>query len=203
MGRHWLRPCSASTRRRGPSGSPCTVTTSSRPGITPKMRVTAARRSASSIFRKTSSGLTNSPIHVVVGANRGVEYVSNPVLYQRDLGGIAMQAGAGLLVGNHPHWVQAVEHFVDALNAYSFGNFIFDQAWSVHTMQGKLMELGFTSKCLPGYRIRPVAIRRHSGELRWIYRPEFVDPASEGRPILNRIWSATYRLPTRPEQVAE
>ena len=140
--------------------------------------------------------------HVIVGANWGVEYTSNPVGYQRDLGGVAMEAGASLLIGNHPHWVQAVEHFDDALVAYSFGNFIFDQAWSVPTTQGMLMELGFTADRLLGYRIRPVVIRSHSRELPWIYRPEFVDPAAEGRPIMDRIWNATDRLPQRPAAAA-
>lgn len=140
--------------------------------------------------------------HVIVGANWGVEYVSNPVLYQRDLGGIAMAAGASLLVGNHPHWVQAIEHFDDSLVAYSFGNFVFDQSWSVQVTQGMLMELGFTADRLLGYRVRPVIIRAHSNELPWRYRPEFVDPAAAGRPIMERIWNATDRLPNRPATAA-
>ncbi len=137
--------------------------------------------------------------HVLVGVNWGVEYSANPVAYQRRLAGVAMQAGATLLFGNHPHWVQAVEHFDDQFVAYSFGNFIFDQNWSVPTTQGMLMELGFTKDRLLGYRIRPVVIRAHSSQLPWLYRPEFVDPAGEGRPIMDRIWMATDRLPARSE----
>lgn len=140
--------------------------------------------------------------HVLVGVNWGVEYVSSPVLYQRELAGIAMEAGATVVFGNHPHWVQAIEHFGDRFVAYSFGNFIFDQNWSVPTTQGMLMELGFTQDRLLGYRVRPVIIRAHSRQLPWIYRPEFVDPAVEGRPIMERIWNATDRLPARPAPAA-
>ena len=140
--------------------------------------------------------------HVLVGVNWGVEYVADPVAYQRDLGGIAMQAGATFVFGNHPHWVQAIEHFGDRFVAYSFGNFIFDQNWSIETTQGMLMELGFTEDRLLGYRVRPVIIRAHSSQLPWLYRPEFVDPAGEGRPILDRIWNATDRLPARPSTTA-
>ncbi|MCY3571715.1 MAG: CapA family protein [Chloroflexi bacterium] len=140
--------------------------------------------------------------HVLVGVNWGVEYVSNPVAYQRDLAGVAMEAGATFLFGNHPHWVQAIEHFGDQLVAYSFGNFIFDQNWSIETTQGMLMELGFSRERLLGYRVRPVVIRAHSSQLPWLYRPEFVDPAGEGRPIMNRIWNATDRLPARPIETA-
>ena len=49
--------------------------------------------------------------HVVVGAGWGVEYTSNPIASQREIGGIAVEAGASFVMGNHPHWVQAVEHF--------------------------------------------------------------------------------------------
>lgn len=135
--------------------------------------------------------------HVLVGANWGVEYTSNPIAFQREIGGIAIESGATFLIGNHPHWVQAVEHFDDALIAYSFGNFVFDQRWSVETTQGMLMELGFTAERLIGYRIRPVVTRAHSAQLPWHYRPDFVNPAGEGKPILTRIWNAQDRLPPR------
>ncbi len=135
--------------------------------------------------------------HVVVGANWGVEYTADPTASQREIAGIAIEAGATFVIGNHPHWVQAVEHFESALVAYSFGNFVFDQSWSVETTQGMVMELGFTRDRPIGYRIRPVVIRGDGGGPRWIYRPEFVDPAAEGRTILDRIWQAQDRLPAR------
>ena len=118
--------------------------------------------------------------HVIVGANWGVEYTSNPVFYQRQLAGVAIEAGASLLIGHHPHWVQAVEHLDDALVAYSMGNFVFDQAWSVPTTQGMVMELGFTAERLLGYRIRPVVIRPHSSRLPWIYRPRVCRTSNGG-----------------------
>ena len=135
--------------------------------------------------------------HVVVGANWGVEYRSDPNAFQRNMAGIAIDAGAALVVGNHPHWVQAVEHFDNALVSYAGGNFVFDQDWSEETAQSLVIELGFTAERLLGYRIRPVVVRGDEGELDWIYRPEFVDPAGEGRPILDRIWDAQDRLPVR------
>ena len=98
--------------------------------------------------------------------------------------------------------MQAVEHFDDQLVAYSFGNFIFDQNWSIETTQGMLVELGFSKDRLLGYRVRPVVVRAHSRELPWLYRPEFVDPAGEGRPIMDRIWNATDRLLDRPARAA-
>ena len=135
--------------------------------------------------------------HVVLGASWGVEYTSDPTAFQREIGGIAVEAGAAVVVGNHPHWVQAVEHLGGGLVDYSLGNFVFDQDWSVETTQGMVLELGFTAEQLIGYRIRPVVIRGDGGGHRWIYRPEFVDPSGEGRPILERVWEAQDRLPKR------
>ena len=135
--------------------------------------------------------------HVVVGANWGIEYKSDPNAYQRELAGVAIDAGAALVIGNHPHWVQAVEHFEGALVSYAGGNFVFDQDWSDETTQSLVIELGFTAERLLGYRIRPVVVRGDEGDYHWIYRPEFVDPAGEGRPILERIWEAQDRLPAR------
>ena len=120
--------------------------------------------------------------HVVVGAGWGVEYTADPIASQREIGGIAIEAGASFVMGNHPHWVQAVEHFdgehgaQGALVAYSFGNFVFDQRWSVATTQGMLMELGFTSERLIGYRIRPVVIRAHSSATPLELSPRFRRP---------------------------
>ena len=135
--------------------------------------------------------------YVVVGASWGVEYTADPTDEQRAIAAIAIEEGATLVIGNHPHWVQAVEHFDGALAAYALGNFVFDQDWSEETTQGMVLELGFTLDRLIGYRIRPIVIRGDGGEVYWIYRPEFVDPAAEGRPILDRIWQAQDRLPAR------
>ena len=135
--------------------------------------------------------------HVVVGAGWGDEYTPHPTPFQREIAAVAVEAGATFVLGTHPHWVQAVEHFEGALVTYSLGNFVFDQSWSVETTQGMAIEMGYTAERLLGYRIRPVVIRGDGAGPRWIYRPEFVDPAAEGRPILDRVWDAQDRLPAR------
>ena len=155
--------------------------------------------------REDVAGALELADHVIVGAGWGVEYTADPIGFQTENAGAAIEAGATVVLGNHPHWVQAVEHFeaeragraADALVAYSFGNFVFDQDWSVETTHGMAMDLGFTAERLIGYRIRPVIIRGLPELTRGLYRPEFVDPAGEGRVILDRIWDAQDRLPAR------
>ena len=128
--------------------------------------------------------------HVVVMVHWGIEYVADPSPRQREAAAVAVAAGASLVIGNHPHWVQAVEEFDDGAVAYALGNFVFDQNWSVATTQGMVLEVGFDRERVLGYRLRPIVIRD-------IHRPEFVDPADEGDPILRRVWDATDRLPPR------
>lgn len=130
--------------------------------------------------------------HVIVSVHWGVEYVADPVERQRYAAGIAAAAGASLIIGNHPHWVEAVEEIDQILVAYALGNFVFDQNWSTATTQGVILEAGFDRDRLLGYRLRPIVIRD-------LHRPEPVDSAGEGAPILRRIWDATDRLPARPD----
>ncbi len=123
--------------------------------------------------------------HVVVGFSWGIEYTAEPTARQRDLAHAAIDAGASLVVGNHPHWVQATEWYGDGFIAYGLGNFVFDQDWSVETTQGAILEAGFTRDRLLGVRLRPTAVRQQ-------YAVELLDPAgAEGSSILHRIWDAS------------
>ena len=45
-------------------------------------------------------------------------------------------AGADLVVGGHPHWVQGLARAGDAVVAHSLGNFVFDMDFSPQTMEG-------------------------------------------------------------------
>lgn len=133
--------------------------------------------------------------HVIVALSWGAEYETFPSLGQDEAVRRMLGAGASLVVGNHPHAVQAVREDARGLAAYALGNFVFDQDWSSGTTQSVLLEVGFDRERILGYRLRPIVIRHN-------YRPEAVDPAGEGRAILNRVWASTDavgdRLPPPP-----
>ena len=135
--------------------------------------------------------------HVIVGFGWGIEYTADPTAQQRRAAGVAVAAGASIVVGNHPHWVQAVEVIDGAVVVYALGNFVFDQSWSVPTTQGMVLEVGFTRDRLLGFRLRPIVIRGDPAARRGLYRPDLVDPAREGAPIMRRVWDASDRLPAR------
>ncbi len=66
----------------------------------------------------------------------GNEYEHQPTDRQRRLARQAIDHGADLVLGNHPHWWQPSETYQGKLIVYSHGNFVFDQMWSEETRLG-------------------------------------------------------------------
>ena len=61
---------------------------------------------------------------VIVSIHHGVEYVDYPNRYIISLFRGAVDAGANLVLGHHPHVVQGLETYKDSLIVYSLGNFV-------------------------------------------------------------------------------
>jgi poly-gamma-glutamate capsule biosynthesis protein CapA/YwtB (metallophosphatase superfamily) len=91
---------------------------------------------------------------VVVSFHWGDEYTAVPKAGgpapddPRAIGKAAIDAGADLIIGNHPHWVQAVELYKGKFIAYAHGNFIFDQMWSRETRTGVIGRYTFYDNVL-------------------------------------------------------
>jgi capsule synthesis protein PGA_cap len=71
---------------------------------------------------------------VIVQFHWGKEYERQPMVAPGiapddpvELGHLAIDAGADLVIGNHPHWVQGVEVYKNHLITYAHGNYVFDQ----------------------------------------------------------------------------
>lgn len=64
---------------------------------------------------------------VIVSLHWGIEYAKRPNRQQVKLAHRMVEEGADLVIGHHPHVVQAVEKYRGRWIAYSLGNFIFDQ----------------------------------------------------------------------------
>jgi poly-gamma-glutamate synthesis protein (capsule biosynthesis protein) len=65
-------------------------------------------------------------------ADRGVPTPDDPVIIGHD----AIDWGADIVIGNHPHWYQGIEIYHGKLITYAHGNFVFDQMWSEETREG-------------------------------------------------------------------
>ena len=113
---------------------------------------------------------------VIVQFHWGSEYTTTVTGRQRLFARLAIDSGADLVIGNHPHWVQPLEIYKGKLIVYSQGNFIFDQSWSLKTMQGLSGKFTFFDSLLVDAHFFPVVISPEG-------RPEIVSFAL-GRSIM-------------------
>ncbi|MEK6653226.1 MAG: CapA family protein [Nitrospirota bacterium] len=63
---------------------------------------------------------------VIVSFHWGRELETKPDEKQRALAHVAVDSGATLVIGHHPHVLQETERYKDGLIIYSLGNFLFD-----------------------------------------------------------------------------
>lgn len=75
---------------------------------------------------------------VITAFHWGEEYTHSPTQNMISLGHLAIDSGADIVLGNHPHWIQMSEIYKDKFIIYAQGNTIFDQDWSQETREGVL-----------------------------------------------------------------
>jgi len=99
---------------------------------------------------------------VIVSMHAGTEYKTFPDKFQEDFARGAIDAGADLVIGHHPHVVQTVEKYEDGYILYSLGNFVFDQMWSNETRLGAIAEITFEDKEVKDIKFIPIKIYDYS-----------------------------------------
>jgi len=67
---------------------------------------------------------------------------------QVELAHLAIDSGADVVIGHHPHWVQETETYRGKPIYYSLGNLVFDQMWSEETKNGLIVKLTFSNSTL-------------------------------------------------------
>lgn len=95
---------------------------------------------------------------VVVSMHSGVEYKTSPSSAQKSFARSAVDAGADVVIGHHPHVVQTAEKYKNGYIFYSLGNFVFDQMWSEETRLGAAAKVIFTDGKISGVEFIPVKI---------------------------------------------
>lgn len=78
---------------------------------------------------------------LIVQFHGGQEYTHQPNSQQVLFAHTAIDAGADLVIGHHPHWIQDIEKYKGKYIFYSLGNLIFDQNWSRKTSEGLLVKV--------------------------------------------------------------
>jgi poly-gamma-glutamate synthesis protein (capsule biosynthesis protein) len=124
---------------------------------------------------------------VIVYPHWGIEYRATPFAAQQALARSIVTAGADMVIGNHAHWVGAMEVYKGKPIWYALGNFVFDQTWSEPTSEGLLLELTFSGRRLVQVRLHPTIILDGA-------QPNFLDPAGDGRVVLGQLYDASKKL---------
>ena len=78
---------------------------------------------------------------VVCSMHWGEEFIRYPNSRMRSLGRTAIDAGAHLVLGHHPHVFQGIETYRHGAIAYSLGNFAFDMLWDPALKTGLVLRI--------------------------------------------------------------
>jgi hypothetical protein len=117
---------------------------------------------------------------VIVFAHWGVEYQNDPTSSQEALAQTWAKAGAGLILGAHPHVPGAIADYNGTVTFFSLGNFIFDQTFRTATMESALPEMTFQGDKLLQITLHPYVDPDT--------QPNFLDPATDdGKAVMNTI----------------
>ena len=120
---------------------------------------------------------------VVVLPHWGTQYTHTPEPVQRTVGRRLVDAGADLVVGGHPHWVQGLEVHDGVVIAHSLGNFVFDMDFMTETQQGVVLEATYWDDELKSLDLVPY---RMDGS----FAPRPASP-DEGAEVLSDVWSSS------------
>lgn len=107
---------------------------------------------------------------LIVSVHAGVERQPNPSARQRSICRAAVDGGADLVIGHHPHIVQRVEHYRGKVICYSLGNFVFDPSPTVlrnpNGPWGAMMVARLSLKRPPEVELVPLRVADRQPKLR-------------------------------------
>jgi hypothetical protein len=121
-------------------------------GATPFRRFEVAREAA----RLRADGAT----FVVVQIHGGTQFSEVPSTSMRRVTHDAIDAGADLVIGHHPHVLQGFEFYRGKLIAYSLGNFAFDQDL-LSTFRSMIVRVVVEDDQILSTSIIPVVLNRY------------------------------------------
>lgn len=98
---------------------------------------------------------------VIVIPHWGTQYTHEPEDSQRLAATRFAEAGADLVIGGHPHWVQGWEAIGDTTVVHSLGNFIFDMQFSRQVQEGIFVEIVLWGDRVVAVEPVPYVIRDH------------------------------------------
>ncbi len=121
---------------------------------------------------------------VIASFHWGIEYTVHPNSRQQEIARRAVEAGAGLIVGHHPHVVQGIGFVGQAYVNYSIGDFVYSQPTRPATGEGIILRAVIDGAGLKQVQMIPIYIDRA--------QPYVISPV-EAKLMMARIFDATRR----------
>ncbi|MDD4988886.1 MAG: CapA family protein [Candidatus Pacebacteria bacterium] len=98
---------------------------------------------------------------VIILMHAGLEYSASTTKAQREFAHAAIDAGAEMIIGAHPHVVEPLEKYNGKYIFYSLGNFIFDQV-NPETKRGLMIKAHFAKSGVKNIELVPLVIENLS-----------------------------------------
>ena len=162
---------------------------------TPARTVTVVDRDRLNVILNEIKKAKESADFVVASFHWGVHFTHDLAQYQADVGYAAIDAGADIVAGTHPHCLQAVEMYKGKPIFYSLGNFAFEQPGDI-AMKGASSYLRLygipADMSVPGHphpaHCRPSVIVKlvlsSEGSISFDLVPTYLNEACEPEPAL-------------------
>jgi poly-gamma-glutamate synthesis protein (capsule biosynthesis protein) len=90
---------------------------------------------------------------LIVFTHWGIEYTTTETSHQQDMAHLAIDSGADLVVGCHPHVIQPSEIYRGKPIIYSLGNFVFDYMTDPLTSAGHVLTLTIQGSTLLDWKL--------------------------------------------------
>jgi poly-gamma-glutamate synthesis protein (capsule biosynthesis protein) len=119
----------------------------------------------------------------------GAEYIAIVPPWAVQAAHGAIDAGAAMVITNHPHLIQGMEVYAGKPIVYSPGNFIIDQMWAAEVRSGLALEIVFRGTAIAGLRF-------HGFEIEEFHQPRPM-ASGEQAALMDRFWAASDRLGAR------
>ena len=98
--------------------------------------------------------------YVVVSFHWGAELMTEPKDYQQRLARLAIDSGAQVVIGHHPHVLQGVEFYNDGVIYYSLGNFAFG-SYSRNAITGGMARVTLADGGVKSAEILPLNVANY------------------------------------------
>jgi poly-gamma-glutamate capsule biosynthesis protein CapA/YwtB (metallophosphatase superfamily) len=95
---------------------------------------------------------------VIVFMHWGTEYFTSFNAHQRQLARVAIDAGADMVVGAHPHVIEPYEYYQGKPIIYSLGNFVFDYMDAEVVRKGNILTMTLAKTRLLNWNLLPTHI---------------------------------------------